>query len=332
MNFYSWVCLLLLPCSSLAARGTPQDVKFGAQRGSSSYEQQYKRQYYLIQDVIEDDLGKINVEDKFEAGAVYVSAEFSATDTESALRVGMYIVPAEDGEQAQPAIRVLDLGPERQRPTSGRSRKLKFPHDLIIQRTVYNLGAVTISNQQIIDLETGRGLVASVWGKDPVYRSIFNDCYKLQTTLVQALGLHIPDGAKAALRKGATALMEKSAHHRWEHMSLIYNRIDQYGLGLIRQWRFSTKPGELRLADDDWFDRREIATAEDNDDRDGGRPLRDLGPSSGGGKISCGCCGLFKRGSRAVQRRQSQCTSRVYSPDSDECRVCVSEPASVPTS
>lgn len=61
-------------------------------------------------------------------------------------------------------------------------------------RQVFKLNEmVHFSNQQLLDIDTGKGLVADIWGLDTDYHILGNNCNDFVTKLASKLGLSLPD-------------------------------------------------------------------------------------------------------------------------------------------
>ncbi|KAI9800120.1 MAG: hypothetical protein M1833_003447 [Piccolia ochrophora] len=186
----------------------------------------------------------------------YMFLEFSATESEPPLRVGIVHLPLRPSsffggprqggplQAHQMMIRVVVMADTMARPVTSNVINLGHQKKFVRwRREVYPLGQSTLRNDQILDRSSGKGLLDDVWSRNPVYRTGANDNSIFLQNLARNLfgNIQLPDAAmrgftlaaRYAVAKGENAAFDDVLMTLWMAMGASTE---------LRSWRYSLTP------------------------------------------------------------------------------------------
>ncbi|KAI9790207.1 MAG: hypothetical protein M1833_002093 [Piccolia ochrophora] len=131
--------------------------------------------------------------------------EFAGTESQNTIRVDMVkmLLSKYRYRKHHIAIVGVDMGSPQIRAQPGLVTEVHgIGSTSTARRYVFNLGQVSLRNDEVINPATGRGIVFDTWSRDPVFQEGKHSGYAFVRDLVQNLGLVLPSEVDRQLRIG----------------------------------------------------------------------------------------------------------------------------------
>ena len=179
-----------------------------------------------------------------ENDSIHVSVHIEGTSVDGPLRID-FRVNANDLVY----VWIDDWGPEQTgKPISDAPTEDRY-------RLIFDMGTITYTQQDLIDLDTGRGLIHTAYATEPGYQSGVKDCASFVERLVSTLGGTYPPGYQSWIRM-TTQLMKK-LDWKFDDVSILYRRLTAIKDAPpedMRLWSVAADPNnpvKVALVDDD---------------------------------------------------------------------------------
>ena len=185
---FSYICFLALLCRF--AFGHPPDVNFvisGKRLNSRTILRPRVDPPPRIVTVISDVRTNVHSPTGEQLFPIHSAIDFAGNDQDGPMRVEI-VIDNNERNKGNLALRALDLTTFN----SGRTISRQGPPDTV--RHLQEIGQTRLTNSEIADLRTGKGLVADTWALDNVWRTgpanlPVNTCSTFIRRLVRALDL-----------------------------------------------------------------------------------------------------------------------------------------------